>query len=418
MLLDHLNTAVSPESPKAIRPTRSVDHMINLDILRGVAVLGILTVNALSYAWPMDVLAYEQARPFAMTGTDGLGYWVTNVFFEDKFRTLFCMLFGISIFLVGGERSDMVRGKLLRQRLFWLAIFGLVHGLFLWFGDILLAYACIGFMMMLMRSWPAKRLLWIGGGITALFCAIATAGPLISALVGLELQQEIMASSPPPTSADVMAIVDGVRSGYVPAMIENLKAWALLQLLGFPAVVAICLPLMMLGLGLFKSGFFSGRMALRVYVALICATGINLALFGYYSWIDLAAAPGANPTGNLDTALAGLAPLITLGYASMVILALRFGLRPLVAVFAPVGRMAFTNYISQTLIMTSLFYMPWGPQLYGTMGPGALWVVIGCVWAAQLVWSPVWLSRFEMGPLEWVWRKLTYGGTIPLRRVA
>ena len=82
----------------------------------------------------------------------------------------------------------------------------------------------------------------------------------------------------------------------------------------------------------------------------------------------------------------------------------------------PVGQMAFTNYLTQTLIMTSLFYMPWGPFWYGTMGPGALWAVVGAVWLAQLIWSPLWLSRFRMGPLEWLWRCLTYGRRVPLLR--
>ena len=79
--------------------------------------------------------------------------------------------------------------------------------------------------------------------------------------------------------------------------------------------------------------------------------------------------------------------------------------------------MALTNYLAQTLIMTTLFYMPWGPRLFGRMDYVQLWVV-AAVWALQLVWSPLWLSRFRMGPLEWVWRRLTYGRPLPLRKAA
>ena len=86
--------------------------------------------------------------------------------------------------------------------------------------------------------------------------------------------------------------------------------------------------------------------------------------------------------------------------------------------FAPVGRMAFSNYLSQSLIMASLFYMPWGPHLYGQWGPGMLWAAVGGVWLLQLVWSPLWLSRFQMGPLEWLWRCLTYGRRVPLLKRA
>ena len=80
--------------------------------------------------------------------------------------------------------------------------------------------------------------------------------------------------------------------------------------------------------------------------------------------------------------------------------------------------MAFTNYLTQTVIMTSLFYMPWGPHLYGDpeWGPGRLWMAVGGIWIAQLIWSPLWLSMFRMGPLEWLWRRLSYGRDLPLRR--
>jgi len=68
--------------------------------------------------------------------------------------------------------------------------------------------------------------------------------------------------------------------------------------------------------------------------------------------------------------------------------------------------------------MTTLFYMPWGPHWFGSMGPGQLWSVVGAVWIAQLIWSPLWLSVFTMGPLEWGWRCLTYGRMVPLRKAS
>ena len=80
--------------------------------------------------------------------------------------------------------------------------------------------------------------------------------------------------------------------------------------------------------------------------------------------------------------------------------------------------MAFTNYLTQTLIMTSLFYMPWGPRWFGEVTPAGLWPIVAAIWVLQLIWSPLWLKRFEMGPLEWVWRCLTYGRRVPFRKVA
>ena len=127
-------------------------------------------------------------------------------------------------------------------------------------------------------------------------------------------------------------------------------------------------------------------------------------------------AAAALPVAGLDDAAGGMAPLITLGYASMLTLLTRIGLRTITGVLAPVGRMAFTNYLTQTLIMASLFYLPWGPQWMGDYHPAALWSVVGAIWIAQLIWSPLWLSVFQLGPLEWVWRCLTYGRLVAIRK--
>lgn len=397
-----------------LAPVAPRDRIFNLDMLRGWAILGILAVNAMAFAWPMSV-EMGGARPFAMEGANLVGHWVTDVFFADKFRTLFTMLFGVSIFLVGGERSDEARGRLLQRRLFWLGVFGLIHGVAFWFGDILLHYAYAGLIMMLLRSWPAKRLLWVGGLFTLLWAVLATAMPLLMGAMDPALKAQFEAGQPKVTTDTVLATVELVRSGYVPAMLENAKGWAILQFSSL-FLIPISVPLMMVGLGLFKSGWLFGRSPVWTYLVVAALGGANLAAFAWCAWVELNG--GALPMAGLDSALGGAAPLITLGYVSLLILMTRFGLKAVTAVLAPVGRMAFTNYLTQTLIMTSLFYMPWGPLWFGSMGPGALWGVVVAVWAAQLIWSPLWLSVFQMGPLEWVWRCLTYGRRLPIRKSA
>ncbi len=393
-----------------LAPVRPGDRILMLDILRGWAVLGILAVNALSFAWPMQVYMDPSAAPFAMTGLDRLATWVTDVFFHDKFRSLFSMLFGVSIFLVGGERGDDGRSGLLRRRLLFLGLFGLIHGVAIWYGDILLHYAYTGLLMMLVRSWPAKRLLWIGGGVSLMWGLIAAVGALVVTVLPPEVQAQMAEGGPQVDAASIIATIDRVRGDSGAAMLENLKAWAMLQ--GFSLfLVPITLPLMMLGLGLFKSGWLTGRGPTWTYLAAIAAGAANLALLGYYQWQALGV---EGPMGGPAEAAGGFAVIITLGYAAMLILLTRIGLRALTGVFAPVGRMAFSNYLSQSLIMASLFYMPWGPRLYGEWGPAMLWVAVGGVWLLQLIWSPLWLSRFQMGPMEWLWRCLSYGRRVPL----
>lgn len=410
--------AVDTQSQPVLAPVAPKDRIFNLDMLRGWAILGILAVNAMAFSWPF-VVEMASDKPFPMEGANLVGHWVTDVFFADKFRTLFTMLFGVSIFLVGGERSDTARGKLLRRRLFWLGIFGLIHGLAFWFGDILLHYAYAGLLMMLVRSWSAPRLLWVGGLISLIWVALASVmpvlGPMLMAGMGPEFEAQFKAGQPNVSTADIMATVELVRSGYGPAMIENLKGWAMVQ--GFSLfLLPVSVPLMMLGLGLFKSGYLFGRAPVWLYLAVAALGAANLAAFGYFAWVELHG--GTVPVEGLVSALGGAAPLITLGYVSLLILMTRFGLKAITAVLAPVGRMAFTNYLTQTLIMVSLFYMPWGPLWFGTMGPGALWGVVGAIWVAQLIWSPLWLAVFQMGPLEWVWRCLTYGRLVANRKSA
>jgi uncharacterized protein len=135
-------------------------------------------------------------------------------------------------------------------------------------------------------------------------------------------------------------------------------------------------------------------------------------------WTEIMAAPDAHPTQGLAEAVAAFPILVTLAYVSLIVLVTTRGPAWLVAPLRPVGQMALTNYLSQTLIMTTLFYMPWGPRLFGQVDYVGMWGLVAAVWAVQLIWSPLWLARFRMGPLEWVWRCLTYGRRVPIRKAA
>lgn len=413
-----IDTPESRPADAALGPVKPRDRIYNLDMLRGWAILGILAVNAISFAWPPELAMAGAPPPGALSQADIIGLWVTDVFFADKFRTLFTMLFGVSIFLVGGERFDEARGRVLWRRLLWLGVFGLIHGMVFWYGDILFHYAYCGLLMMMMRSWKARSLLWVGGGLTLLWGVIATLGYWGMANLPAELAAQMEAGRPRADPAAITAAVDLYRSGWPASLLENLKSWAMFQLLASPVLIPISTPLMMLGLGLFKSGYLSGRAPVWTYLLVILAGGANLALFAWWRWQDLAAGDGVDPTNGLAAAAGGLAPLITLFYASVLILITRFGLKALTAALVPVGRMAFTNYLTQTLIMVTLYYAPWGPMWFGSHGPAEMWMVVLAIWVAQMVWSPLWLSAFQMGPLEWLWRCLTYGRRVPIRKPA
>ncbi|MDY6923429.1 MAG: DUF418 domain-containing protein [Pseudomonadota bacterium] len=413
------DTSQPPMSAPVLAPVAPKDRIFTLDMLRGWAILGILAVNAMAFAWPFALEAGTNLiPPYPHDQANIAGHWVTDVFFQNKFRSLFSMLFGVSIFLIGGERSDEARGGLLRRRLFWLALFGLIHGLAFWFGDILLHYAYCGLIVMLMRSWPAKRLIWVGGGINLLFALLSAAAMMAAGLMGDAAAGG--GGSPFGTQESLAATIQAYQAGWPGAQIENAKTWLILQTFSL-TLIPVTVPLMLLGLGLFKSGFLVGKSPTWVYLLVLALGAANLAALGWYQWMDSSAARGVTPPSAGLAGVAGsFAWVITLGYVSLLILMTRFGLRFLTARLAPVGRMAFTNYLTQTLIMATLFYLPWGPHLFGdpAWGPGQLWAAVGAIWIAQLIWSPLWLSVFQMGPLEWLWRCLTYGRMVPLRKPA
>ncbi|MFA4891746.1 DUF418 domain-containing protein [Brevundimonas sp.] len=408
----------APRAMPVLTPVQPKDRIYNLDVLRGWAILGILAVNAVSFAWPFQVTMAEGPPPGVLSHADTIGLWVTDVFFADKMRTLFTMLFGVSVFLVGGERFDEGRGRLLRRRLLWLGLFGLIHGAVFWYGDILLHYAYCGLLVMLMRSWSARRLLWVGGSITLLWGLVAAGASWGMANLPPEIAAQMQAAMPTADAAAIQTAVDLYRGGWPAGLLANLETWATFQLMASPFLIVVTVPLMLLGLGLFKSGYLSGRSPLWVYLLILLVGGANLGAFAWFGWQEAIAPEGTDPTHGLAAAAGGMAPLITLFYATVLILINRFGLRVLTAVFAPVGRMAFTNYLTQTLIMMTLYYAPWGPMWFGTHGPAEMWMVVVAVWIAQLIWSPLWLSAFSMGPLEWLWRCLTYGRMVPIRKPA
>jgi uncharacterized protein len=403
-------TSMVPEPPA---PVAASDRLFSLDMVRGFAVLGILAVNAMTFAWPWAV----SSNPALQTGFDAeaaQGWQVMHVFFQDKMRTLFSMLFGASIFLIGGERADKTRGKLLRSRLFWLALFGLIHGLAFWFGDILLLYAWTGLFVMLVRSWSARSLLIAGVSLNLVCSALYVGMMSLLAFVPPEMMGKVGSemgwASDPSVLRDSIA---AMRGDAVAVTLYQMSQW----LESAPAMLIFFLPataaLMMTGMGLFKSGFLAGRSPVWVYGLFIAAGAGSTWLI----WQEAASViAGGFPIVETLTKPWNtfLAPFVSLAYASLLILLARFGLKLILTPLACAGRMAFTNYLTQTLIMTTIFYGGRGLGWYGQIGWPEMWMVIGGIWAAQLIWSPLWLSVFSMGPLEWGWRCLTYKRMVPL----
>lgn len=400
-------------------PVQEESRIKSLDVVRGLALLGILAVNAAFFAAPYQAARNPLLPPLDVDASTIWSWLVMHVFFDFKMITLFSMLFGASIYLVGGETSDRARGQVLHRRLVWLALFGVIHGALIWYGDILLAYALTGLLVMFARSWRPNAL-FVGGVVLIVLSTIVFSG--LGAMMQYQPAEAIavaraQAWSPP--AEEIARMAAAYRGGAISSTGENFHKW--LSFLGYlPLVMLRTAGVMMLGMALFKMGFFSGRQSYSVYLVTAAAGAVALAVVGWQAWINWwleFAFVHMMSAGNL--ANTALSPFISLLYASLLIMLVKAdALRLLTEPLAAVGRMAFTNYIAQSLIMTAIFYGGRGFGLWGEVDRPTLWAVVLAVWAVQLIWSPLWLSRFKMGPLEWLWRRLSYARPVSMARVA
>lgn len=391
------------------------DRIVLLDSLRGLGVLGILLCNAPDFAVPPEVAESARLWPHG-TGAATLSVWVvTQWLFQRKFVTLFAMLFGVSIFLVGGERSDVERGAVLRRRLSWMVVFGLLHGFAIWYGDVLLSYALAGFAVMLTRSWSARKLIRTGLSIWLVVSLLAVVGLSMAASMPKDAAQQALETAQELAKAKAAEVQYG--GSFLQSLIQNAKD-RLAFLPGEPLIFVMTSALMMIGLGAFKAGVLTGEASDRVYRRLLAwgllASAVIGALFVAQAMMGLPARLGMVAVGIQWI----LAPPTTLAYVSLVVFAARSkAWSAIPRALAPVGQMAFTNYLAQSLIMTAIFYGGRGLGLHGQVDRPGLAAITVAIWIVQILWSRWWLDRFEMGPLEWVWRRL-YRGPRPIRRPA
>lgn len=390
------------------------DRLVSLDVVRGIAVLGILAANIIGMGQPMVAYGWPDAflvppGPFS----DWL-WGLQLVFVDGKFRGLFTLLFGAGLVLFqrGAERRAPGSG-LLAKRLGWLALFGFLHWALLWRGDILLTYAVAGFIALPFLAWPAQKQF-----------ALGLAAYLVGALMLLALALGMLAFDPAGWGAiAALDIADGEREAAIMASggyagwiahsfghhLEDLwlsVAWALFE----------TLPLMLIGMSLVSAGLFDGglepgrqlRWGLGLWLVGTAATVVIAitAMRGGIAYQDSIATPSWNAFPALASSLGLMALLSLWGREATGWLAHRI---------TDTGRCAFTNYIGASALALMVF-SGWGLGLFGQLARIELYGVMLVFWAIMLAWPGWWLQRFRYGPLEWLWRCLTYGQRLPLRR--
>ncbi|WP_294395202.1 DUF418 domain-containing protein [uncultured Sphingomonas sp.] len=403
-------------------------RIVAIDVIRGLAVLGILVMNIVSMGMP----DYAYVDPHYYGGADGanLAAWMlAYVFADGKMRALFSMLFGASLLIVTDAAEGRTPGPARTHypRMAWLLAFGMLHAWLVWYGDILVSYALCGTIAFAARRWPPAALayaatLLIGWSAAAdlirwhdmsVLRALAT-GPNPPADAVREWGKVLDVVTPRP---DVIAEqLRLYRGGFADVFAVRAAMTALLQFRLMPILLPETLGLVALGMWLHRLDFWSGGWRRRHYAAMVATAGLALLCYAPLVAGILARSfdPAFLPLAESVTTM--LQPIVALGYAALLILLMRAGrARWWTVRLAAAGQMALTNYLGTSLIVTTLFY-GYGLGLFGRLERAELyWVVFG-QWVLILAWSKPWLARFRYGPLEWLWRSLARGRIQPMRR--
>ncbi len=391
-------------------PVSATERVEILDVLRGIAIGGILIGNMQWFS------GYGMMPPLS-GGTplyDQITAFFVHVVIEGKFYSIFSFLFGIgfAMHMAKAAESGDLRAGLFKRRLFWLLVIGVVHAVFLWPGDILSVYAVVGFVLILFKNRTDKTLLrW---------AAILLVVPVVTYAILLGL---FLAFAPPDVGATIanaqteqwsrsIAIVQQgsyfeILTGYNPGYLLGRWAGLIIQM-RFPKILAMFL----LGMYAYRRGIFTATAANLPFIRKVAIYGVGFGIVGnlLFAWLAGNEAPFPPSIAGLAgvAAYAVSVPALALGIAAAIVMLWHSQLpKRILAIFAPVGRMAMTNYLLQTVVCVTIFY-GYGFQQFGTFGALKATLAALIIFALQIIASAVWLRYFAYGPMEWIWRQLTY----------
>ncbi len=417
------------------RPVEATERIASVDVLRGFALLGILVINIYTFALP-GVAIKDPSAAGGFTGLDFATWLVSHMLFYHKFMPIFSMLFGAGVVLLTSrlEEKGLEVRRIYYRRIFWLVIFGLLHAHLLWVGDILYPYAISGVIVYLFRKSSVRRLIIVGIiGICISMVAFHMVGQMFNYMKsgaeraelkiaeGEELDKDDerfveswkgMRKNLMPTPEDIESVNEIYRDGYIGILKDRTPQLIMLQTIGTIFLLIWRLGgFMLIGMALLKSGILSAARSMRFYawMAVICyAVGLTIVGIGAaknvahgFDVIYIYKYGGQyNVVGGTIVSLAHIAVMMMICKAGV--------FSRLMRRFAAVGRMAFSNYISHTIICSTIFY-GYGFGLFNRFGRFQLMGFVLVIWILQIIVSPLWLERFRFGPLEWLWRSLTYG---------
>jgi uncharacterized protein len=389
---------------------KTKQRIVSLDLLRGIAVLGILWMNIQSFSAPLA----SYANPTAYGDYSGANFYawvIANVFAELKFMTLFSILFGAGIVIFYNRASEKgVDAQALNtRRMQWLLVFGLIHGYLIWYGDILFIYAICGLIAVKFVTASTKRLL-VSASLMLMVPVLLTY--LLLLLIATDDPKLIteLTQDWAPSQALLEQEISAFKGSWLDARLASIPNVITFQSAGLFIYGWRALAGMLIGIALLRIGFITASMHASRYklVALITLPlGLSVSAWGVIE--NIAHDFSMQFSTGLGTLFNYVGSLATsIGYIALVMLLCQSqALVGLKSALSNVGKMAFTNYIMQSVICTFIFY-GYGLNYFAELSRVECLAVVVSVWVIQLAYSSWWLSRFKQGPLEQFWRYLTY----------
>lgn len=434
---------MTDQSIKGLSPIEQSNRIHSLDVIRGIALLGILFINIIVFGLPSP--NGDLINSVGLTDWN-LNFWmIGNIFFEGTFRGLFSMLFGVGFILLITRGISKGLGiqvaDLYYRRILWLLLFGMVHiYIMLWEWDILFPYAVFGLMLFPVRNTKPKYLFIVGVFLLTVASVksvsdynkeskIKKEGLIVKQLkdtnesiVLTEEQVKALDSwekinKERKTDKQIHENVDEHLQGYLSIVKHRIVRNIFMQTtLLYTHWIWDVLSFMLIGIAFFKWRIFQGEWSNKFYVFLmILGYAIGLSVNYYETMLqvnsnfDIVEISKANQTYHLGRLFT------TFGHIGFFMLFIKSGfLRFLQKALAAVGKMALTNYLMQTVICNAIF-LGFGFGMFGKLQRYELYYIVIAIWVIQLICSPIWLKYFKYGPAEWVWRSLSYMKKQPFR---
>ena len=387
---------------------KSNNRIHSIDLLRGFAILGILIMNITNFS--QVNIAYM--NPTIGAGLEGYNQYFhafNYIFADTRFMSIFSILFGagVVLFTRNAETKGKRAGVLHFKRMFWLLLFGFVHAYFIWSGDILVAYAICGCFIFFLRKKSIRTLLVMS---TLLFIIPLTFNLMTYyGMTSDELESTFAFFHPNPEQ--IATEIKTMQGSFNEQMTIRLK-----NAIEFQTFVFLIetfwrtTAMMLLGMILFRKGVLSADKSIKYYKKMILAgfvPGLILSIIGLNQAYDFewSGAYVMNIGANYKL-VSGV--FMAIGYIGLVMWFFKKGIfKNLQSRLQATGRMAFTNYIGMSLICT-LIFNGHGLGLFGTFDRLQQFLVVISLWVLILILSPLVLKKYRFGPLEWMWRKLTY----------